>query len=364
MRMQAVFCFFVAHVHVEIVHHGVRDFFAAVSRQAVADLAMSRSELQEFVVDLERQEVGLLRGLFAFLAHRNPDVAVENVGVLDGFLRVVEHAVLATVLLEAFLCFFDDFGGLFESLGAGEREVHADFGGEGEEGVCDVVAVTDEGDCLGLSIGVLESAEVFVDHLCEGDGLARVVIVGQGVHDRNRAVFGEFFDELLLEATDDDGVHPSAEAAGDVFHAFALAKADGIRGEEHGVAAELVHAYLECGDSSQRRLFEEHGDVLAVKTVRNLAGVNFGFEARGNLDGFEDFFFAPVHKAKEVFVAIYHLFSFGQTLFYQVIQKINGFCIKTCFIEWFSWFFFKKKTKKRSFYTPSYRKSQENANGY
>ncbi len=313
MRMQAVFGFFVAHVHVEVVHHGVRDFFAAVCRQAVADLAVCRSELQEFVVNLERQEVALLCSLFAFLTHRNPDVAVENVGVLDGFLRVVENAVLAAVLLEAFLGFFDDFCGLFKALRAGEREVHADLCGEGEEGVCDVVAVTDEGDCFRLAIGVLETTEVFVDHLGKSDGLARVIIVGQGVHDRNRAVFSEFFDELLLEATDHNGVHPAAEAAGDILDAFAFAKTDRIRGEEHGVAAELVHAHLESGDSSQRRLFEEHGDILAVKTVRNLAGVNFGFEARGNLDGFEDFFFAPVHKAKEVFVAIYHLFSFGRT---------------------------------------------------
>ena len=312
MRMQAVLCFFVAHVHVEIVHHGVRDFFAAVSGEAVRNLAVCRCKLQKFVVNLERQEVRLLCSLFAFLTHRNPHVAIEDVGVLDGFFRVVEYAVLATVLLEERQCFFDDFRGLLESLRAGEREVHADLCGEGEEGVCDVVAVTDEGDGFGL-VAVLESAEIFLDHLGKCDSLARVVIVGQCVHDRDGAVFGEFFDELLLEATDHNGVHPTAEAAGDILDAFAFAKTDRIRGEEHGVAAELVHAHLESGDSSQRRLFEEHGDILAVKTVRNLAGVNFGFEARGNLDGFEDFFFAPVHKAKEVFVAIYHLFSFGRT---------------------------------------------------
>ena len=316
--MQSVFCFFVAHVHVEVVHHGVRDFFAAVSRQAVADLAMSRSELQEFVVDLERQEVGLLRGLFAFLAHRNPDIAVEDVGVLDGFLRIVENAVLAAVLLEAGSGFFDELGGLFEAFRAGEREVHADLGAKREERVRDVVAVTDEGDRLRLA-AVLESAEVFVDHLGECDCLARVAIVGQCVHDRDSAVFSEFFDELLLEATDHNGVHPTAEAAGDILDAFAFAKTDRIRGEEHGVAAELVHAHLESRNSSQRRFFEEHGNVLAVETVGYLAGVNFGFETRGNLDGFENFFFTPVGQAEEVFVAIYHFYSFGRNPIYRMI---------------------------------------------
>ena len=315
MRVQSVFGFFEAHVHVEVVHHGVGDFFTAVSGQTMRYLAVGRSELQEVVVNLEREEVALFCSLFAFLAHRNPDVAIKDIGILHGFLRVVEHAVLATMLLESFLSFFHKLGGLFKALRAGEREVHADFCGEGEEGVRDVVAVTDEGDRFGLAVFVLESAEVFVDHLGECDSLARVAIVGQCVHDRDAAVFGEFFDELLLEATDDDGVHPAAEAAGDVFHAFALAKADGIRGEEHGVAAELVHAYLECGDSSQRRLFEEHGDVLAVKTVGNLACVNFSLEAGSNLDGFENFFIAPVHESEEVLVAIYHLYSFGRNPF-------------------------------------------------
>ena len=111
--------------------------------------------------------------------------------------------------------------------------------------------------------------------------------------------------------------------AGDILDAFAFAKTDRIRGEEHGVTAELVHAHLESRNSSQRRFFEEHGDVLAVETVRNLAGVNFGFETRGNLDGFENFFFAPVGQAEEVFVAIYHFYSFGRNPIYRMIFLIN-----------------------------------------
>ena len=227
---------------------------------------------------------------------------------------IVEHAVLAAVLLQAFLCFFDNLGGLFETLRAGEREVHAHLGGEGEEGIGNIVAVTDKGDSLRLAIGVLESAEVFANHLGKGDCLARMVVIGQGVHDRHAAVFGELFHQVLLEAADYDGVHPAAKATGDVLDAFALAKTDRIGGEQYGVAAELVHAHLESGDSSQRGLFEEHGDVLAVQTVGHLAGVDFRLEARGNIDSFQDFFFAPVHEAEEMLVAINHLLSFGQAL--------------------------------------------------
>ena len=310
--VKPVLRFFEAHVHVEVVHHGVRDFFAAVSREAVAHLAVCRSELQEFVVNLERQEVALLRGLFAFLAHGDPHVTIEDVGVLDGFLRVVEHAVLAAVLLEAGGGFFHHALRLFKTLGAGEREVHAHLGGEGEEGVGHVVAVTDEGDGLRLAVGVLETTEVFGNHLGKGDGLAGVAVVGKGVHDRDATEFGEFFHELLLEATDHDGVYPAAEAAGDVLYAFALAESDGIRGEENGVAAELVHAHLESGDGSQGGLLEEHGDVLAVQTVGHLARMDLFLEARGNLDGFQDLFFAPVHEAEEMLVTIDHLQSFGQ----------------------------------------------------
>ena len=197
----------------------------------MTDLAVSRSEFQEFVVDLERQEVTLLGGLFAFLAHGYPHVAVEDVGVLDGFLGVVEYTVLATVLLQAGLGFFYHLGGLFETLRAGEREVHAHLGGEGKEGIGNIVAVTDKGDSLRLAIGVLETAQVFANHLGKGDGLARMVVIGQGVHDRHAAVFGELFYEILLEATDHDGVHPAAKATGDVLDAFTLAKTDGIGGE-------------------------------------------------------------------------------------------------------------------------------------
>ena len=314
MRVETVFGFFKAHVHVEVVHHGVRDFFAAVCGQAVADLAVCRSKLQEFVVDLERQEVRLLGGLFTFLTHRDPHIAIENVGVLDGFLRIVEYAVLAAVLLETFLGFFHNLGGLFKALRAGEREVHAHLGGEREEGVGHVVAVTDKGDGLRLTVGILESAEVFLDHLGECDCLARVVVVGQGVHNGDAAVFGELFHQVLLEAADHDGVHPAAKATGDILDAFALAKANGIGGEQYGVTAELIHAHLESGNRTQRRLLEEHGNVLTVQAVGHLAGVNLGLKAGGDFYGFEDFFFAPIHEAEEVLVAINHLLSFGQAL--------------------------------------------------
>jgi hypothetical protein len=41
-----------------------------------------------------------------------------------------------------------------------------------------VVAVTDEGDCLRLAVGVLETAEVLANHLRKRDGLAGVAVVG------------------------------------------------------------------------------------------------------------------------------------------------------------------------------------------
>lgn len=45
VSVQTVFRFFEGEVHLEVVHHGVRNFFATVSRKAVAYLAVSRSEL-------------------------------------------------------------------------------------------------------------------------------------------------------------------------------------------------------------------------------------------------------------------------------------------------------------------------------
>jgi hypothetical protein len=45
VSVQTVFRFFEGEVHLEVVHHGVRNFFATVSREAVAYLAVSRSEL-------------------------------------------------------------------------------------------------------------------------------------------------------------------------------------------------------------------------------------------------------------------------------------------------------------------------------
>ena len=289
MSVQTVFRFFEGEVYLEVVHHGIRDFFATVSREAVADLAVSRSKLQKGVVDLERKKVALLRVFFAFLAHGDPDVAVKNICVLDGFLRIVEYAVLRAVLLEERLHFVDDGSRLFKTLRASEREVHAELCAKNEEGVGDVVAVTDKGNRFALEV-----ADLFLDGLGECEGLARMGVVGQGVYDRNVAVFGELLDEFLFEAANDESIDPAGKARGYVMDAFTLAETDRIRCEQNGGTAELVNADLESRNRAERRFLKEHANRLTVESIRELSIVDFFFQAHSNVDRFEDAFLAPV----------------------------------------------------------------------
>ena len=73
----------------------------------------------------------------------------------------------------------------------------------------------------------------------------------------------------------------------------------------------MKKTHLEGGDGAQRRLFEEHGNVLAVQALGHLARMDFFLETGGNLHGFENLFLAPVGEAKEMLVAIDHLLSLG-----------------------------------------------------
>ena len=60
------------------------DLLPAVGREAVEDDMVRGGALEQSTVDLVGTELRLLAGL-SFLAHREPDVGVDHIGIRDGF---------------------------------------------------------------------------------------------------------------------------------------------------------------------------------------------------------------------------------------------------------------------------------------
>ena len=111
-----------------------------------------------------------------------------------------------------------------------------------------------------------------------GEGLAGVLLVGEGVDDGNAGEAGVLLDDALAEGAHGDDIDVAGEDAGDVLDRLALAEAHLLRCEVEGLAAKVMHADLEADAGSQRRLLEEEGEVLALE---QLAGTTL--ELQGGL---------------------------------------------------------------------------------
>jgi len=83
---------------------------------------------------------------------------------------------------------------------------------------------------------------VFADGEQIGHNLARVVVVGQGVDDRNIGVFGKFFNRLLRKSPDHDAVTVACHHSGAILDWFATAHLGGFGMQKQSVTSELEHA--------------------------------------------------------------------------------------------------------------------------
>ena len=120
LGVEAVFCFCEDGVGVGFEDFG-GDFLFAVGGEAVHDEDVFAGAGDEVGVDLVGLEVGDAFSGFIFLAHADPDVGVEDVGVFDGFDGVRFDGDVAAFE------FAEEFGGRLVAFGGADDELEAEF---------------------------------------------------------------------------------------------------------------------------------------------------------------------------------------------------------------------------------------------
>ena len=88
LKMKAVFGFLEDHA-LGAVHDFVGDFDAAIGGQAVHDDGGLRRPGEEFGIDLVGPKDGEALGFFGFLAHGDPGIGIDDIGVLDDGIGIV-----------------------------------------------------------------------------------------------------------------------------------------------------------------------------------------------------------------------------------------------------------------------------------
>ena len=126
------------------------------------------------------------------------------------------------------------------------------------ERVSDVVAVADVREAhAGQAPEALPQREQV------GEGLARMLGVGEGIDDRDRCGLRHLDQGVVREGAQDDGVDQARQVARHVGRALPPAEPDLVGAERDGVATEARHRDLEADPRAEARLLEQQRDLAA-----------------------------------------------------------------------------------------------------
>src|SRR2546425_8048083 len=115
------------------VHRLVRDFQTAMRGEAVHHDRVPLGVVEELRVDLVRPKQPLPFLFLFFLAHRDPDVGVDDIGPLHGGDGIIDDVNLGSAVLRDAPRRREDLDVGLVAAGAGRGHVHADNGGAEEE---------------------------------------------------------------------------------------------------------------------------------------------------------------------------------------------------------------------------------------
>ena len=172
-------------------------------------MALGSASATKLGVDLiGREDFFALLG-FGFLAHAGPGVGVDDVGALDGLMRVAVEVDLAATLFGKVASQIDGLGLNVIPSGTRMGEVAAQLGDDVHEGDGNVIAIADKSH-----VHALERAEFFDDGQGICHGLAGMVVIAQAVDDGNAGPLGQFENVLVSEDTRHDAVDIAGQGHG------------------------------------------------------------------------------------------------------------------------------------------------------
>ena len=230
------------------------------------------------------------------LAHGDPDVGVDHVGVGAAFLHVLGQTDGAAVLSGDLLAGRNQALLRPQLLGAAGGEVHAQLGGDHHQRVGHVVpGVAHEGEVLAL-----DGAEVLLDGEDVGQHLGGVELVGQAVPNGNAGVLGQIVHDGLVKAAVLNAVVDAAQDTGGIRDGFLLAHL-GAAGIQIGHTAAQIHAgHLKGAAGTGRGLLEQQNDVLAGQVAMGLTGHLLALEFTAEVQQIADLLGGVVQQLQEI----------------------------------------------------------------
>ena len=252
-------------------NHGGADLLAAVGRQAVQHDRPAIGFRQQLAIKAPAPKRPLPFNLLLLLPHRGPNIGVEGVGAAHGSDGLMDNGDFGAAPSQG-SCPLQHGRIRGKPLGRADAHVHPQQSTGEHERMGHVVAITDvgQGQALQLPEGLPQGEEV-------GEGLAGVLLVGEGIDHRDRGPMGIVGQIGLGEGTDRQGIAVATQHPGRIGDRFAPTHLGDKRQQVNGLAAKAGHGHGEADPGAGGRLGEDQAQnparqIEALATCLELGG--------------------------------------------------------------------------------------------
>ncbi len=189
-----------------------------------------------------------------------PDVGIDGVHVLHSGNRIVGERNAAARGLRHLLRLRGYFRVGLKPFRRDDAYAASRAGSRQHQRMSNVVAVADVGHR-----DLLQVSEIFLQREVIGQRLARMLVVAQGVDDRDRRVFRHARHRLVRKGAQNDSIHPAFQVVSHIAQRLARAETRRRLVRKERCPAQRGDARLKGETRAQRWLLKEQHHLLALQ---------------------------------------------------------------------------------------------------
>ena len=246
---------------------------------------------------IRRKQADALAPDFRRLAHGDPDVGINDVGVFATFLHAFGQRNGAARFRGDSAACFHQVGGGHLLFRAARHEMQAQLRTDHHQGVCHIVlGIAHEHQLLALdTFGKFLGQREHV-----GNHLRGMEFRGQTVPNYHARLFGELFHDILAVTAILNAVEHAAEHARSVFNGFHFAHLRACRIKIRHAHAQVVTGNLKRAARTRRGFLEQQDNILAFKITMRLPRLFLCFELGRQVDKIANFIWREIQKLQEI----------------------------------------------------------------
>jgi hypothetical protein len=150
------------------------------------------------------------------------------------------------------------------------------------------------------NLQIIQLTAVFVDGEHISHNLTGMIVISETVYNRDRGVFSQLKDMLMLEQSSHNDIIVATQYPSDVANGLSLANADIIGPKIEGMSTQSKESCLEGYPGSGRWFREDHGQREVVERPVITSFFELGFDSPGQIENLPHLICGQISDMEEV----------------------------------------------------------------